>query len=76
MKSGQIRATIIILILVFGLVGLEFAGIFVGFPSGYVVDLTNDVSVSLQNSYDLFGRKVNASYKGIIIKNGKKVINK
>ena len=41
-----------------------------------IVDLTNDVSVSLQNSYDLFGRKVNANYKGIIIKNGKKVINK
>ena len=41
-----------------------------------IVDLTNDVSVSPQNSYDLFGRKVNASYKGIIIKNGKKVINK
>ena len=41
-----------------------------------IVDLTNDVSVSPQNSYDLFGRKVNANYKGIIIKNGKKVINK
>lgn len=41
-----------------------------------IVDLTNDVSVSPENSYDLFGRKVNANYKGIIIKNGKKVINK
>ncbi|MBR5930015.1 MAG: endo-1,4-beta-xylanase [Prevotella sp.] len=41
-----------------------------------IVDLTNDISVSPQNSYDLFGRKVNANYKGIIIKNGKKVINK
>ncbi|MBP5276977.1 MAG: hypothetical protein J6Z18_00585, partial [Prevotella sp.] len=41
-----------------------------------IVDLTNDVSVSPQNGYDLFGRKVNTSYKGIIIKNGKKVINK
>ena len=41
-----------------------------------IVDLTNDVPASQQSSYDLFGRKVNASYKGIIIQNGKKVINK
>lgn len=40
-----------------------------------IIDINND-AVSQQGSYDLFGRKVNDSYKGIIIQNGKKIINK
>ena len=38
-------------------------------------DMNNDIPLS-QDAYDLFGRKVNSNYKGIIIKNGKKQINK
>lgn len=38
-------------------------------------DITNDITIS-QDAYDLFGRKVNDNYKGIIIRNGKKQINK
>ncbi len=40
-----------------------------------IIDINNDAA-SQQGSYDLFGRKVNDSYKGIIIQNGKKIINK
>ena len=40
-----------------------------------IIDINNDAT-SQQGSYDLFGRKVNDSYKGIIIQNGKKIINK
>ncbi|MBO4721234.1 MAG: endo-1,4-beta-xylanase [Prevotella sp.] len=39
-------------------------------------DMLYDVPVTNQNSYDLFGRKVDNNYKGIIIRNGKKYINK
>ena len=38
-------------------------------------DMSNDIIVS-QDAYDLFGRKVDSNYKGIIIRNGKKHINK
>ena len=38
-------------------------------------DMNNDVIVN-QDAYDLFGRKVNNNYKGIIIQNGKKRINR
>lgn len=38
-------------------------------------DTNNDIIVS-QDAYDLLGRKVNSNYKGIIIRNGKKYINK
>ena len=38
-------------------------------------DMNNDIIVN-QDAHDLFGRKVNGNYKGIIIKNGKKYINK
>ena len=38
-------------------------------------DMNNDIIVS-QDAYDLLGRKVNSNYKGIIIRNGKKYINK
>ena len=37
--------------------------------------MNNDIIVS-QDAYDLLGRKVNSNYKGIIIRNGKKYINK
>ena len=40
-----------------------------------IIDINNDAA-SQKGSYDLFGRKVNDSYKGIIIQNGKKIINK
>ncbi len=40
-----------------------------------IIDINNDAA-SQQGSYDLFGRKVNDSYKGIIIQNGKIIINK
>lgn len=40
-----------------------------------IIDINNDAA-SQQGSYDLFGRKVNDSYKGIIIQKGKKIINK
>jgi hypothetical protein len=42
-------------------------------PSGI-----NDINAddANQKSYDLFGRPVNSNYKGIIIKNGKKQINR
>lgn len=40
-----------------------------------IIDINNDAA-SQQGSYDLFGRKVNGSYKGIMIQNGKKIINK
>ena len=40
-----------------------------------ILDINNDAA-SQKGSYDLFGRKVNDSYKGIIIQNGKKIINK
>lgn len=38
-------------------------------------DMSNDIIVN-QDAYDLLGRKVNGNYKGIIIRNGKKYINK
>ena len=38
-------------------------------------DMIYDVPLS-QDAYDLFGRKVNSNYKGIIIQNGKKRINR
>ena len=38
-------------------------------------DMSNDIIVN-QDAYDLLGRKVNSNYKGIIIRNGKKYINK
>lgn len=38
-------------------------------------DMSNDIIVN-QDAYDLLGRKVNGKYKGIIIRNGKKYINK
>ena len=38
-------------------------------------DMIYDVPLS-KDAYDLFGRKVNSNYKGIIIQNGKKRINK
>ena len=41
-----------------------------------ITDITTDSSASLQGSFDLFGRKVDNNYKGIIIKNGKKHINR
>ena len=41
-----------------------------------IIDINSDASASQYGSYDLFGRKVNDSYKGIIIQNGKKIINK
>lgn len=40
-----------------------------------IIDI-NNAAASQQGSYDLFGRKVNDSYKGIIIQNGKIIINK
>ena len=36
----------------------------------------DDVSSEGQNTYNLYGMKVNKNYKGIMIKNGKKIINK
>ena len=44
--------------------------------SSGIHDMLYDVPVTNQNSYDLFGRKVDNNYKGIIIRNGKKYINK
>ena len=44
--------------------------------SSGIHDMIYDVPVTNQNSYDLFGRKVDNNYKGIIIRNGKKYINK
>ena len=41
-----------------------------------IEDITPDDNNSRQGSYDLFGRKVNSNYKGIIIQNGKKHINR
>ena len=41
-----------------------------------IEDINLDGNNSRQGSYDLFGRKVNNNYKGIIIQNGKKHINK
>lgn len=41
-----------------------------------IEDITPDDNNSRQGSYDLFGRKVNSNYKGIIIQNGKKRINR
>ena len=38
-------------------------------------DMNNDITIT-KDAYDLFGRKVNDNYKGIIIRNGKKQINK
>ncbi len=38
-------------------------------------DMNNDITIT-KDAYDLFGRKVNNNYKGIIIRNGKKQINK
>ena len=38
-------------------------------------DINNDITIT-KDAYDLFGRKVNDNYKGIIIRNGKKQINK
>ena len=38
-------------------------------------DINNDITIT-KDAYDLFGRKVNNNYKGIIIRNGKKQINK
>ena len=35
----------------------------------------DDASVG-QNTYNLYGMKVDRNYKGIMIKNGKKIINK
>ena len=43
--------------------------------SAGIHDMIYDVPLS-KESYDLFGRKVNSNYKGIIIQNGKKHINK
>ena len=43
--------------------------------SSGIHDMIYDIPLS-QDAYDLFGRKVNNNYKGIIIKNGKKHINK
>ena len=37
--------------------------------------MNNDITIT-KDAYDLFGRKVNDNYKGIIIRNGKKQINK
>ena len=41
-----------------------------------IEDITPDGNNSRQGSYDLFGRKVDSNYKGIIIRNGKKYFNK
>ena len=41
-----------------------------------IEDINLNGNSSRQGSYDLFGRKVNSNYKGIIIQNGKKHINK
>ncbi|MBR4730302.1 MAG: endo-1,4-beta-xylanase [Prevotella sp.] len=41
-----------------------------------IEDITSDGNNSRQGSYDLFGRKVDSNYKGIIIRNGKKYFNK
>ena len=38
-------------------------------------DMNNDITIT-KDAYDLFGRKVNDNYKGIIIRNGKKQISK
>ena len=44
--------------------------------SSGIHDMLYDIPVTNQKSYDLLGRKVNSNYKGIIIRNGKKYINK
>jgi GH35 family endo-1,4-beta-xylanase len=44
--------------------------------SSGIRDMLYDIPVTDQKSYDLFGRRVNDNYKGIIIRNGKKHINK
>jgi GH35 family endo-1,4-beta-xylanase len=46
------------------------------FDASGITDVTTDNSASQQSSFDLFGRKVDENYKGIIIKNGKKYINR
>ena len=40
-----------------------------------IKSVKDDASVG-QNTYNLYGMKVNKNYKGIMIKNGKKIINK
>ena len=44
--------------------------------SSGIRDMLYNIPVTDQKSYDLFGRRVNDNYKGIIIRNGKKHINK
>ena len=44
--------------------------------SSGIHDMLYDIPVTDQKSYDLFGRRVDSNYKGIIIRNGKKIINK
>ena len=44
--------------------------------SSGIRDMLYDIPVTDQKTYDLFGRRVNDNYKGIIIRNGKKHINK
>jgi hypothetical protein len=41
-----------------------------------IEEITPNSNNSRQGSYDLFGRKVDSNYKGIIIQNGKKYINR
>ena len=41
-----------------------------------ILSIEGDASSDDQNLFNLYGMKVDKNYKGIIIKNGKKVLNK